>query len=244
MGRPADEAAIACTRWLEHLLSQLPLVRAGGDAEAVHQLRVASARLRVWLTLGGLRVLHDDLRWLRRQAAGARDLDVCLALAPPPALAERLRRRLPKARGALIRALDAPRVNGAIEALRLLEPLPRSDAASRVRLIARQVLRRGSRAEQRPRDVPALHELRRAVRRLRFALEWLGQRPRAVVALQTALGQVGDHAVALRVLERAPAGDRAAAAYRRRLQRELQRRARRARAAWLATRPAVERLAR
>jgi CHAD domain-containing protein len=61
------------------LLATVPAARAGADPEGVHQLRVAVVHLRVWLDMGGWRVLHDDLRWLRAIAARVRDLDVQLA---------------------------------------------------------------------------------------------------------------------------------------------------------------------
>jgi CHAD domain-containing protein len=46
-------------------------------------------------------------------------------------------------------------------------------------------------------DEQARHRLRRRARRLRYALEWLGQPANELIALQEALGRSNDAAVAL-----------------------------------------------
>jgi CHAD domain-containing protein len=70
-------------------------------------------------------------------------------------------------------------------------------------------------------DEPALeelHRLRKRVRRLRYALEWLGRESAATKALQDALGELRDTALALRSASTVlGAGAEACAA----LQREL-----------------------
>jgi CHAD domain-containing protein len=239
--RPAR--AISCKPWLARLARAIAALRSSADPESVHQLRVAIARLRVWLVLGGFRVLDDDLRWLRSEAAAARDLDVSLALRPPTLVAKLLRAELGPGRSALRAALDAPRVAGLIEALSLLPASPPALAAERVARLARAALRRGDEAQAHPTDVAALHRLRRAVRRLRFGLEWLDQRPRPLVELQAVLGELGDRAIALRGLQRVPRGTPGARSYRLRLERELTRYGRQALAQWQHTRPSVQELA-
>jgi CHAD domain-containing protein len=92
--------------------------------------------------------------------------------------------------------------------------------------------------------VAALHRLRRALRRLRFGLEWMGQRPQALIELQTVLGELGDRAIALRGLTRVPRGTTGAESYRIRLERELARYGRQALAQWQHTRSLVQELAR
>jgi CHAD domain-containing protein len=242
MAAPRRQATIPSARWREHLVAQLPGARAG-EPERVHQLRVAIARLRVWLTLGGYRVLHDDLKWLRDQAAVARDLDVHLALRPSAALAQRLVARQEDARHALRVALATPRAAALLEALSLLPAVGRADAERRLARLARAALRRGARAYEHPHDLVALHRLRRAVRRLRFGLEWLDRAPRPLLRLQTELGAIGDRALALRDLDAVPRGARSFGEYRHRLERELQRHARHARQLWPQTVPTIEEIA-
>jgi CHAD domain-containing protein len=242
--RQSARRAISCRRWLDALARSLVKLRSDADPESVHQLRVAIARLRVWVDLSGLRVLDDNLRWLRSQAAAARDLDVSLALEPPAAVAQWLHAELVARRRALRAALDASRTAGLVEALSLLPPASPELAAERVARLARAALRRGDEARARPADVAALHRLRRAVRRLRFGLEWQGQRARPLVELQTVLGELGDRAIALRALQHIPHGTVGARSYRIRLERELSRYGRRALALWQKTRTSVEGLAR
>lgn len=235
---------ISPRRWIEHLIAQLPVARAGVDPEGVHQVRVATARLRVWLRLGRRRVLNDDLKWLRDHAASVRDLDVHLSRELPSSVELHLRTQRSGARGELLRALDHARVRGLLDALSLLPPLSRREAVPRVARLARAALRRGRYVVAHPRRLPGLHALRRAVRRLRFALEWLGACPDPVIDLQDVLGTVGDCMVALAHLDLIPRGTRDGHAYRRRLERELARHVREARHEWHRARRTLEEVAR
>ncbi len=230
--------------WLEHLVRQLPVARAGEDAEGVHQVRVAVARLQVWLALGQWVVLQDDLRWLRRHAASVRDLDVHLAALPPKVVEARLRRELGRARAELLAALNNPRLQGLLLALALLPAPSRAQAERYAARLAKAVLRRGRRAFERPGDLPALHALRRAARRLRYALEWLGESARPVVELQDALGRAGDRIVALRHVDRMARAGHPAHAYRRRLEAELRHHAAEAKRRWVESRSDFEEAAR
>ncbi len=244
MAAPArHELAIDCKPWLQRLGASLPLARAGRDPEGVHQLRVAIARLRVWLRLADVQVLRDDLKWLRDCGGAIRDLDVQLQLDPPAALVRRLQAARPAAQRALLEALDNPRAGGLLEAFSLLPPIERGRAQQQLARLARTALRRGRHAYARPHDLPSLHALRRAARRLRFALEWLGHRPRQVIALQSALGAVGDRALMLRALDAMGRDAGPFQAYRHRIERELRRHARDARQLWLQAQPAIERWA-
>ena len=56
-----------------------------------------------------------------------------------------------------------------------------------------------------------MHRLRRAVRRLRFACEWVDRPQRAVLELQSAFGRVNDFSVALDWVRRCPRTDAIAA---------------------------------
>ena len=94
---------IASEPWLSQLASQLRAVRANASVEDVHHLRVAIARLRVWLSLGRWHALQDDLRWLRDRAAAVRDFDVQIEHGPPPRWASYLQQRREQARLQLVR---------------------------------------------------------------------------------------------------------------------------------------------
>ncbi|RIH86636.1 CHAD domain protein [Meiothermus luteus] len=177
--------------WLQHLRQHLPIARAGQDPEGVHQVRVAGRRLRVWLRLAGMRTLDDDLAWLVRSAGEVRDLEVLLQTEFPQAFREWAQSRLNTAREKLLPVLESKRLEGLLQALSLLPPLGIADAEPRLGRFFAQVERRAALWSQEERfDV--LHALRRALRRLRYALEWLGQESRAVKSLQESFGQVGD----------------------------------------------------
>ena len=73
-------------RQLNAMLSRDPGVRLGGDTEDVHQMRVATRRMRSVLRVarpllksGWEEPLRDKLGWLGRQLGEARDLDVQIA---------------------------------------------------------------------------------------------------------------------------------------------------------------------
>jgi CHAD domain-containing protein len=229
------------TRWVKHLVRHLPAARAG-DPEGVHELRSAIARLQVWLALGGWHLFKDDLRWLRRQAARARDLDVHLARHPPPMVRRHLREELMAAHAELASALDRRRVDGVLEAFALLPPAHRHGAARAVRQLARQALERGRRIRAHPNDTEALHALRRAVRRVRFAIEWQADRPKVMAKLQSALGDVADLAAALRHLAHPKLAAEGIVAYRRELEHELARHVRRAHRRWRPVRTLLKEL--
>lgn len=240
MAHRREEPTVPADPWLARLIDAAVRVRRDAGPEPVHDLRVALARLEVWLAFGGGRALRRDLRWLRRRAGAVRDLDVGLSLRPPDAVAAACRRRHAAARGRLLGALRGPRAAALFEAL-ARAPEPTLAAARRsVARMARRARRRGRRAARDPGDVPALHALRRAVRRLRFALEWTGRPARPLVALQGAIGRACDRSVALR---HAASDGREVRAYRRRLERELRAETSRAGEAWARARPVLKRLA-
>lgn len=181
---------------LDGLRRWLPVAIEGADAEGVHQVRIASRRLGVWLALAGRRALADDVRWLRRTAGEVRDLDVLLPLSLPDPLRTELRRRRERARSALVDDLEGPRCAGLVRALEHLPPMSVRRAHAGVERLLVRVARRGERvdaerkcsADQRVR----LHALRRALRRLRYAREWLGERDGTLKRLQVALGDLND----------------------------------------------------
>jgi CHAD domain-containing protein len=213
---------IALTPWLDHLRANLEVARLGRDPEGVHQLRVASRHLAVWLDLGGARILQADLRWLRAASSALRDLDVVTARFPDPAWSRWLAAERRKARARLLAALDDRRTGGLVEALALLPPIGRSAAADRLPAVARRALAAGEALLAQPREIERLHRLRRALRRLRYALEWTGQESNLWSDLQEVSGQAGDLSIALTLAESSPAAPRLAAR-RRAWRRELER---------------------
>jgi len=221
--------------WLEHLVAQLAQVRSGMNADSVHQLRVAVARLRVWLALGGRRALRDDLKWLRDRAAALRDLDVQLASNPPPAWASELLKRRERARKRMLASLESPRLRGLLIALASSPPVPQVRARIEARRIVHKVLRRARRTE----DPHGIHRLRCAVRRLRFALEWLGTPMAAFERLQDVLGAVSDALAAERALQQTRRPDRAVRQRLRKVRRDLTRHSRAAREVWKQVEPLV-----
>jgi CHAD domain-containing protein len=73
-------------RQLDTILSRDPGVRLGGESEDLHQMRVATRRMRSMLRIARPllkpeweKPLRDKLGWLGRQLGGARDLDVQIA---------------------------------------------------------------------------------------------------------------------------------------------------------------------
>lgn len=228
-------STIDLDRWLQHLREHLPIAKEGRDPEGVHQVRVAVRRLRVWLRLAGLRVLEDDLAWLVRSAGEVRDLEVLLLNNHLP---EAFRRwaasRLKEARAAFVPLLDSPRLAGLLQALANLPPLDEAPAQTRLKRFVRQVERKAEEWQQEG-GLERLHALRRALRRLRYAREWLGQDSQRIKQLQEVFGRVGDLSFTLRYLAAyEAAGGRGAAAYKRQLEAQLQGALEAAQEAWQA----------
>lgn len=234
---PSNEA-ITLGKWLLHLKRQVPLARAR-DPEGVHQMRVAIAHLRVWLALGGWQILDDDLRWLRQRLAEIRNLDVELQHEPPPCWAATLHQRHNRARRELLATLGSDRLRSLLLALSCLPPLSKARARRKLPRMALAALRCERAAKRHnKRDLASLHRLRCAVRRLRFALEWLAEDASDLVAVQDALGTACDFGVALHELgSRRGKGLRR---YRDRLARELHGAESRARSALRRVRPLLK----
>ncbi|MCY7302877.1 MAG: CHAD domain-containing protein, partial [Thermoleophilia bacterium] len=82
---PGDALAVALGREYRDLLGHHPGTRRGVDPEDLHQLRVATRRLRAFLRAAGALVekewvvsLREELGWLGGHLGPARDLDVML----------------------------------------------------------------------------------------------------------------------------------------------------------------------
>lgn len=187
-----DERVEELRRWLE-------VAREGLSAEAVHEVRVTGRRLRAFLTLGGHHVLVDDLRWLVGSLGRLRDLDVALELpvaAPGPFQAWLVGQRRAEAEN-VSRLLEQPRVEALVMALSQVPRVPKRRAhGALVRLDAK--LTEAEAAARREPSIEALHGLRKAVRRTRYAREWLGEDESALVRKQSLVGEACD----LKLLER------------------------------------------
>ncbi len=213
------------------------------EHDAVHQMRVATRRLRSALQTYGkvvdrerTRALTDELKWLAGVLGGARDLEVMrdrferavrgLApeLLPGPVSARLTRYFAPQeaaAREAVLTALDGERHAALLDALdALLADPPLTDlAAERAAVVLPKLVRRAhrqlaARADEaigaEPGDVrdTALHESRKAAKRVRYALEVgapvLDKRAKrfrkGIKELQTVLGEHQDGVVARPVL--------------------------------------------
>ena len=233
---------IAPEPWLSHLTSHLAAVHANANVEDVHHLRIAVARLRVWLSLGRWRALQDDLRWLRDRAAAVRDYDVQLEHGPPPSWASYLHERREQARVQLVHALESDRCTSIVLALSAMPAVPRDGALEALGRFVRRARNRGHGVGGRSRNLGALHGLRCAVRRVRYALEWLQEDAAEIIVLQEALGDACNRFVALSELRRHGSGDRATRRHVRRVERQLRREVGRALVAWESTRRTLEEL--
>jgi CHAD domain-containing protein len=166
-------AMIALQRY--EIVTHDPGVRLGEDPEPLHQMRVASRRLRAFLREAGAMLgpawagpLRDELAWLGDELGGVRDLDV-------------MRERLSEE----IAALDAADVRGGARLLRALEG---ERAGRRARLLAAlrserylrllAALDEGARAPEIADPEVSLTAIARdAWKRLRKAAEGLGDAP-------------------------------------------------------------------
>jgi CHAD domain-containing protein len=197
--------------------------------DSVHQLRVAARRLRSVLkayreVLDRSRTepVADALRDLGRHLAPARDAEVLrervdadlaalrsdLLLGPVRAEATRHFARVEaEARAAVLTALDSAEhvaLRSALDELLERPPLARrarrpAKKALRPRRTARR-LHRAMTAALDHGDDTALHTARKAAKRLRYATEVTGSRPKGLKQLQKALGHHQDAVVARPVL--------------------------------------------
>lgn len=218
---------ISARNWIQHLRDHARLARAGTDPEGVHQVRVAAGRLSVWLEMSGRRMLRDDLAWLRSSASALRDLDVIderlatyvrgaselgpstaeIPGSPSPGelldWRERLRDEREAARRNALRALSSARFGALLAALSFVPDVDEKTARASLSRFRARIERAALKLERAPEKIETLHRLRRAVRRMRYALEWLGDDPRALKELQEELGELNNGVMLLQHLEHA-----------------------------------------
>lgn len=195
---------LTLTPQLEHLRACVEAARATLEPEAIHQARVASRRLRVFLTLAQVPVLHDDLRWLSRGLSRLRDLDVVRAEGWRGPFAAWLDAEHVAARRDAAALLQQPRLEGLLRALAVVAPLRKRQARTGHEAFIEAVDEAwDALGDARPAEVlSALHRLRRRARSARYACEWLGLDAARYRQLQEAAGAACD-VIALAALVRA-----------------------------------------
>jgi len=198
------EVAIAVMRRnLEAFVAREPGTRVGEDPEELHDMRVASRRMRAAIILfqealpvRALR-LRDELGWVAQALGAVRDLDVQLEQleswskrdggVDPTSLAalrDLLDSERSDARRELLGVLDSPRYSRMLDGTRRLldgGPLRRPPAArAPIAVAGATLLRRRYRAMRRAGDrigeeaaAEDYHRLRIRCKRLRYALEFL-----------------------------------------------------------------------
>lgn len=224
---------IPLTPWLEHLVQHLPIARQGTDPEGIHQLRVAGRRLRVWLELGGYATLESDLAWLVRGAGTVRDLEVLLGDSGwPTGFRKWALGQLKQARAGFVPLLDGARLTGLLQALGNLSPLKHDLATQQLKRFKRRVRQREQQWQLQD-DLESLHALRRALRKLRYAREWLELDSEAIKTLQDQFGQIGDLSFRLRYVRQFGAsGGTVPPQYTDRLESQLGQALKQARSDW------------
>lgn len=234
---------IPANTWLDELTRQIDRLAVAIDPDPVHRVRVAAGRVSVWLELGARRALRDDLRWLRGSASAVRDLDVITALdagsnSAGAAWAETLRSERAEAASAMRVAFASPRVAALVEALSLVPDPDPVCVRSALQRLKRRVMRAGDQLDEPEDGEEALHRLRRRIRRLRYALDWMGADATELRGLQEHLGDLNNLSVELEKLETRQA-DHALDGRRKAVRREMDGRRERALEAWIALRPRI-----
>jgi len=185
---------------LERILVHDPGVRLGDDVEDVHQMRVATRRLRAFLRSarealegGWGEPLRDELRWLAGLLGAVRDLDVLLAYlrreadgldpaereAFSPVFAE-LEEERERARGVLLDGISGERYFALLDRIEAVAAAPAVTAeAPELSAIFAAELRRlrrraGSRLASRDASDVELHDARIRTKRARYAAELAG----------------------------------------------------------------------
>ena len=195
------------------LVSHDPGTRLGSDPEDLHQLRVATRRLRAFLRAARplldsdrAEALRAELSWLGGELGPARDLDVLLEhfeSAPDAGgLVESLRVRRDEARNRLVEALATDRYFELLDDVeRFASDRPRGDGGMPLAKIWWREVKKLSRDVEALEDDPAdeaLHAVRIRVKRARYAADLaaheLGKRgARFISRAKEAQDVLGDH---------------------------------------------------
>jgi len=224
VAEPQEDASSAATlraRLSEQaalVLAHDPGTRLGTDVEQLHQMRVATRRLRAFLRAGHdlldpewSEPLREELRWLGGALGPVRDLDVLLgrlrgevqSLGEDAPAGRKLLARLARGHGTarrrLLAALDSDRYFSLLEALEgPVATVADEPSLEEIHAAEHQLLRNAVRAlgEDAPDD--DLHAVRIKVKRARYAAELVGAQAyvKAAKSLQDVLGEHQDAVVA------------------------------------------------
>jgi CHAD domain-containing protein len=222
-GTPAGAALTGYLReQRDALLGNDPLARAG-DVDGVHDMRVATRRLRSTLStfrrhLGDTEALRGELKWLADLLGAVRDRDVLgdliLADAADDLVRDRVRRHLASnqdiARHELAAGLGGERYFALLDAVDTLVDRPAAPITAGALLDRTQnrLMKAGRMLEDADGDV-ALHEARKAYKKARYAVEAVhvldGEAAQRLVkrlkAMQDALGLHQDAVIAAALVE-------------------------------------------
>ena len=192
---PADALRAMLALQLERMLAHDPGTRHGTDPEDLHQLRVATRRLRAFLRAARPLLepmwadeLRAKLKWLGGALGPVRDLDVLLEhlrgevatldgedRSAAESLLRRLERERPPARDEMLAALDGDRYVALLARLEDGTASPRivDEETPLASLWARELRRLRRAAAELDSDSPdeALHEARIRTKRARYAAE-------------------------------------------------------------------------
>ena len=209
---------------VEQVLAHDPGTRLGTDPEELHQLRVATRRLRAFLRAGrdlldpaAADALQEELRWLGRALGPVRDFDVLIErlaaevarLGADEAQGRKLVRTLERsrrsARRRLVTALDSERYFALLDTLeRPFTTLADEPTLDEIRAGEHGRLKKAVQALSDESTDEELHATRILVKRARYAAELEGDRPyvQAAKRLQDVLGEHQDAVVATAELRR------------------------------------------
>ena len=206
----------------ERLLAHDPGTRLGTDSEELHQLRVATRRLRAFLRAGrelldptAAEPLRQELRWLGSALGPVRDLDVLIGhleteigsldgdAAAGRKLVRTLERRRRSARRRLLAALDSARYFALLDSLeRPFGTVADEPALDEIQAAEHKRLRRAVHALTPDSPDEELHAVRIKAKRARYAAELEGNAPyvQAAKRLQDVLGEHQDAVFAIEQL--------------------------------------------
>jgi CHAD domain-containing protein len=240
----------------EKLLAHDPGTRLGSDPEELHQLRVATRRLRAFLRAGrdlldreSAGLLREELGWLGRALGRVRDLDVLIehldaevrTLGADKVQGRKLVRTLERSRRSarrhLLSALDSQRYFTLLDTLEQpIATVSGGPALAEIHAAEHRRLRKSVRALSDDSPDEELHATRIRIKRARYAAELRRDRPyvQAAKRLQDVLGEHQDAVVAASELRRLAARMPDTAVAAGRLVEREQQRARRGRDEWKA----------
>ena len=202
----------------EQLLAHDPGTRLGTDPEELHQLRVATRRLRAFLRAGrdlldpdAAEPLREELRWLGSSLGPVRDLDVLAEhlqdairqlgpdLPEGRKLLRTLERRRRSARRRLLSALESPRYYALLDAVeRPFATVADEPSLAEIKAKEHKKLRTAVKALGPDPSDGELHATRIRAKRARYAAELQGDEAyvREAKKLQDVLGEHQDAVVA------------------------------------------------